>query len=289
MNGGGNSGNFSHRAPLLATDMRCYFGCPEGFKKEADFRLHLKLRHRNENEDELRKAYQHLEEEIALVCTSASTYQCALCPKKFNNQSTFWEHVTKRDHKMQWIVYKEQFGNCEVESAPFECKICGRVIKYIRHSITDHLRLVHKINWELYVDRIRKMRAGYEPDKLPDIDYFQCKICSASVKYATRRDHLKRTHKITEPEYAELFQGEGGQVKNEPNNSGHRSYPNKTNSPGLQNQNSINNHNYASHEDSSSQLSSGYPQNQYRGDENNNVPPNKIYNRNGYAEPSYQN
>lgn len=208
MNNRGGAGGFSHKAPMLSTDMRCYFNCNEAFKKDVDLRLHLKLRHRNENENDLRRAYQAAEEEISLVSSSASTYQCALCPKKFVNHNTFWCHVTKRAHQMDWHVYKEQYGSCEVESAPFECKICGRVIKYVRKSITDHLRLVHKINWALYVERIRKMREGQMPDKLPDIDMFTCKICSASVKYLTRSNHLKGVHKITESEYLELFQGD---------------------------------------------------------------------------------
>ena len=31
--------------------------------------------------------------------------------------------VTKREHKMDWLLYKEQYASCEVESAPFEYKI----------------------------------------------------------------------------------------------------------------------------------------------------------------------
>ena len=31
--------------------------------------------------------------------------------------------------------YKDRFGRCETESAPFECKICGKVIKYDRQDV----------------------------------------------------------------------------------------------------------------------------------------------------------
>ena len=40
--GGFASNAFSHKAPTMASDMLCYFGCPESFKKEYDLDLHLK-------------------------------------------------------------------------------------------------------------------------------------------------------------------------------------------------------------------------------------------------------
>jgi len=195
----------SHKAPVLATDMRCYFNCPEGFKKDFDLRLHLKVRHKNENEAELRRAYQAAEEEIALTSSTASVFQCAICPKKFSNHRTFYDHVGKRAHNMVWLEYKAQYGRCEVESAPFECKICGRVVKYTRASITNHMKMVHSITWPLYLERIRNMREGEKPKELPSIAVFECKICSASVKYIFREKHLKGVHKITQAEYVELF------------------------------------------------------------------------------------
>lgn len=214
MNGGAAFGGFSHKAPVLSTDMRCYFGCPEGFKKDYDLRLHLKVRHKDENESELRKAHQAAEEEIALTSSSASTFQCALCPRTFNNHKTFYDHIVKRTHKTAWLEYKEKYGSCEVASAPFECKICGRVIKYTRDSITCHLKKVHAINWPIYLERLRAMRQGERPGELPNIDFFECKICNGSVKFISRAKHLKGVHKITESEYVELFAEEmGSQAK----------------------------------------------------------------------------
>lgn len=203
----GAGGGFSHKAPASSTDMRCYFECSETFKKDCDLRLHLKLRHKDEDEEELRRAYQDAEEEIALVSRSASTYQCALCPRKFNNIGSMYDHIRK-GHNMAWLEYKDQYGRCEVESAPFECKICGRVVKYIRDSVDKHLKNCHGIRWPQYIDRIRKMRNGQAPEELPNISFFECKICSSSVKYIFRKDHLKTSHKITEIEYIELYKEE---------------------------------------------------------------------------------
>jgi hypothetical protein len=55
--------------------------------------LHLKLRHSHEDPDELKKAYEAAEEEIALTRRSGSTYQCALCPKTFNDNGAFYGHI----------------------------------------------------------------------------------------------------------------------------------------------------------------------------------------------------
>lgn len=75
------SNGFSHKAPSLATDLHCYFQCPETFKKDYDLRLHLKLRHKNEEPEELSKAYQAAEDEIAFTKRSGSKSQCAICQK----------------------------------------------------------------------------------------------------------------------------------------------------------------------------------------------------------------
>merc|ERR1712110_927589 len=37
-----------------STNLRCYFGCEDTFKKDYDLHLHLKLRHRNEDMNELK-------------------------------------------------------------------------------------------------------------------------------------------------------------------------------------------------------------------------------------------
>ncbi len=189
-----------------STDLHCPFGCDnETFKKDYQLHLHLKLKHRNEPAEELKRAYEAVEEEIALTRRSASVFQCALCEKQFNDNGAFYNHISSK-HSMQWKDYKEQYGRCEVESAPFECKICLRVVKYDRNTVHTHLKNVHGINWQMYVERLRKIRNGEQPDELPQIEVTECKVCNSNVKYL--REHLKNVHKITEQDYASLFEAE---------------------------------------------------------------------------------
>ena len=105
---------------------------------------------------------------------------------------------------MVWRDYKDKYGRCEVESAPFECKICGRVVKYDRNTVHTHLKNVHGINWAMYLDRIRRMRRGEIPEDLPAPETHECRVCNVSVKYL--KEHLKNAHKITEQEYESLFE-----------------------------------------------------------------------------------
>ncbi|TRY71884.1 hypothetical protein TCAL_08435, partial [Tigriopus californicus] len=200
-NGVSSSVNGSH----LSTDLQCYFGCDEVFKKDYQLYLHLKLKHRHETSDEIARAYEAADEEIALTKRSGSVFQCALCPKQFNDNGAFYSHIQSK-HDMQWRDYKIRHGRCEVESSPFECKICSRVIKYDRNTIHTHLKNVHGINWTIYLDRLRKMRRGEQPDDLPQIEMIECRVCNVQVKYL--KDHLKNAHKITEQEYESLFEGE---------------------------------------------------------------------------------
>ena len=80
----------------VSTDLQCYFGCDESFKKDYQLHLHLKLKHRNEDPEELAKAYEAAEEEIALTRRSASIFNCALCPKTFNDNGAFYGHIQVR-------------------------------------------------------------------------------------------------------------------------------------------------------------------------------------------------
>lgn len=59
--------------------MYCYFQCPETFKNDYDLRLHIKLRHRNEDPEELERECQAAEEEIAFTKRSGSRLKCAMC------------------------------------------------------------------------------------------------------------------------------------------------------------------------------------------------------------------
>ena len=153
-------------AEPLSTDLQCYFNCEEVFKKDYQLHLHLKLRHRNEDAVELERAYEAANEEIALTRRSASLFTCAMCPRVFNDNGAFYGHIQNK-HDISYRDYKEKFGRCETESQPFECKICGKVIKYDRNTVHTHLKNVHGINWTKYLDRIRRLRRGLEPEPLP--------------------------------------------------------------------------------------------------------------------------
>ena len=85
----------------VSTDLQCYFGCDESFKKDYQLHLHLKLKHRNEDPEELAKAYEAAEEEIALTRRSASIFNCALCPKTFNDNGAFYGHIQVRQVSQQ--------------------------------------------------------------------------------------------------------------------------------------------------------------------------------------------
>jgi len=186
----------------LSTDLQCYFNCEEAFKKDYQLHLHLKLKHRNEDPEELKRAYEAANEEIALTRRSASIFNCALCPRIFNDNGAFYGHIQNK-HNVSYREYKEKFGRCETESAPFECKICGKVIKYDRNTVHTHLKNVHGINWTKYLDRIRRVRHGLAPLPLPQMEFHECRVCNVSVKYL--KEHLRNAHKITEKEYDELF------------------------------------------------------------------------------------
>ena len=199
---GGGGGGGGHTS---STDLHCPLGCNESFKKDFQVHLHLKLRHRNEPQEVMKRAFELVEEEVELTKRSASIYQCALCEKQFNDNGAFYSHISTK-HSMKWNEYKERFGRCEVESAPFECKICSRVVKYDRNTVHTHLKNVHGINWEIYVERLRKLRKGEVPSQLPQMESVECKVCNVTVKHL--RDHLRNAHKITELEYGTLFEEE---------------------------------------------------------------------------------
>ena len=60
ISGSGQSGG-------LSTDLQCYFGCDESFKKDYQLYLHLRLKHRHESPEVIKKAYAAADEEIALT------------------------------------------------------------------------------------------------------------------------------------------------------------------------------------------------------------------------------
>lgn len=184
----------------LSTDLHCYFGCEEVFKKDFQAKLHYRMQHRNEDASELTRAVEYTEEEISFTRRSACIYECAICRKRCNEQGVFYNHI-KSQHNMPWKAFEKIYGKCEVESTSFECKICGSVVKYTSNYVRQHLRLVHRINWVQYLDRIRKMSKGEQPEDLPSVQIYECKICSTQVKGL--KDHIWNVHRLTETGYQE--------------------------------------------------------------------------------------
>ena len=118
--------------------------------------------------------------------------------------NSWLNHHTKNAHGMAWMDYQQKYGRCEIESAPFECKIYGSVVKYTPNVVHSHIIKVHGLDWLQYLDRIRKLARGEEPEPLPDIERFTCGICNNSVKYL--KDHAWQVHKLAEMEYEERIQ-----------------------------------------------------------------------------------
>ena len=76
----------------------------------------MKLRHCNKDENELRRAWQAAEQEIAIVKRSASTFQCAMCPNKFAAKGSVSRYV-RNAHKKNWFKYSAA-ANLEQHQVP---------------------------------------------------------------------------------------------------------------------------------------------------------------------------
>ena len=101
--------------------------------------------------------------------------------------------------RLPWIKM-QMFRNAKVQRSNLHLLTSGTVN---RNTVHTHLKNVHGINWTKYLDRIRKVRRGIVPDPLPQMEFFECRVCNVSVKYL--KEHLRNAHKITEKEYDELF------------------------------------------------------------------------------------
>jgi len=184
----------------LASDMHCYFNCGEVFKKGYDLQVHIKLRHKGEDPVELARAEDAAKFEIALTKRSACVYKCALCNKTVEGWSSFWDHLRK--HKISVADYKAKYGQCEIETARFQCRICGKVVKHETNIIHKHLQWVHGINWTQYLTRVRLELRGVKQDPLPEVVSEECKICHLKVKYM--KLHMRNKHTFTKKEYCQI-------------------------------------------------------------------------------------
>jgi len=102
---------FSHKSLSLVTALHCYFQCIETFKKDFDLRIHLKLRHKKEDPEKLRRAGAAAEDEISFVKRSGSQFKCAICAKTHDSDSTMDDHA-KKAHRMAWMVNQQEYGRC---------------------------------------------------------------------------------------------------------------------------------------------------------------------------------
>ena len=66
----------------------------------------MSIRHHGDDEEELKKVCHVAEEEITSVKRSAYTFQCALCPKKFEDRCSFGGHIGNV-HKGNWFDEKK--------------------------------------------------------------------------------------------------------------------------------------------------------------------------------------
>ena len=93
-----------------------------------------------EDPNELSRAEAAAEDEIAFVKRSGSKFKCVICGKTYDSDSTMEDH-TKKAHGIAWMEYQQKYGRFEVESAPFECKVCGSVVKYTPNVVHSPMNL----------------------------------------------------------------------------------------------------------------------------------------------------
>ena len=193
----------------LASDMHCYFNCGAVFKKGYDLQLHIKLRHKDEDSIEIARAEEAAKFEIALTKRSACLYKCALCDKTVEGWSCFWEHLRK--HQISVADYKAKYGSCEIKTVKFQCRICEKVMKHESSTIHKHMQMIHGINWNQYLGRIRMEMKGVHQEPLPDlVKRHHCQICGGTFKYI--KEHFKKIHGISVEQYDQLI-GEAGGVE----------------------------------------------------------------------------
>ncbi len=119
-------GSLQEGFPSKKVDINLQFYVPPIFFY-LQLYLHLRLHHRSERASELRRAFSAAEEEVALTRRSGSVYRCALCHRQFTDNGAFSAHVQTK-HSMQWREYKERYGRCEIESAPFQCQVPANLL-----------------------------------------------------------------------------------------------------------------------------------------------------------------
>ena len=178
----------------FGTSFPCMF-CDEKFDKDFNLKIHLHTAHKNRSSDEVKAAH----DEVGKMKLEGCVHQCKPCGNKFTVAQSFRRHI-KEHHGLTTQQYRSQYGDSEIVSKNFTCKLCNSKIKHTRNMITQHLKSVHRITWQEYL----KMKSG-ESSSLPVAENFHCQLCSRSV--ALRRQHLTKQHGIDEEVYIALFEG----------------------------------------------------------------------------------
>ena len=189
----------SEEVRLDSLSLQCYFRCKEMFLKEIDLLVHIKLKHSEEEFEEISKAKSIAMEQGATKRPGSSIW-CEMCDSTLSGRSSFWLHITRK-HKMPFKDYEAEFGKVNTDSDPFKCDLCSKQLKRDRSSINTHLKGIHNITWPQYLASIDGIKSGtISPPPPPK--KVQCKLCNSSVKLL--KSHLKFTHNMTQNDYKKI-------------------------------------------------------------------------------------